>query len=278
MGTKLYGLQLGRFGMDMETLLPGHPDFAASPTHKDRDKAWYQCPSLAYVVEHPEGRILFDTGVSPRWREEWPDEYKIMDWEEIRPEDLLEPRLKSIGLGPEDFDFVVMGHLHADHAGGLRIFENAGAEIVVHEDELKGVLSLEEDANFMSRADYEFLPRKKPTLVYGDQQLLKGVRLISLPGHTWGTMGMLVHLDRTGWVLCTSDAMLHHKTYGPPPVGNLYSISQEKWGRSIEKIRRYATKYEAIVAPGHSETGIKHHAGGATDLVELGYYPGQVYE
>ena len=171
-----------------------------------------------------------------------------------------------------------MGHMHMDHAGGLRLFEDANAEIILHEDEYKGVISLEEDAYFMSRADYEFLPRKKPTLAYGEQQLLKGVHLISIPGHTWGTMGLLVHLEHTGWVALTTDAMHHHETYGPPATGNMVSVSQEKWRQSMEKIRRYATKYEATIAPGHSQTGVKQHADGTTEFVQLKYYPGHVYE
>lgn len=278
MAIKLYGLQLGTFGMDLDGMLPGHPSLSLAPGDSEKVKKWYQCPSLAYVVEHPEGRILFDTGISPHWAEEWPAEFMGPRFSDVKTEDLLEAKLKSIGMGPEDFDIVVQGHLHMDHAGGLRLFEHAGAEIIVHEDEYRGVLNLEEDSHFMSRADFEFLPRKKPTLVYGEQQLLKGVHLTSIPGHTWGTMGMLVHLEHTGSVLLTGDAMHHHETYGPPTYGNMVSVSQQKWNSSLEKIRRMATKHEALIAPGHSTTGVKQHADGRTEFVPLEYYPGQVYE
>ena len=279
MGIKMYGLHLGSFGVDLDGMLPGHPSLALAPGQTEKTKTWYQCPSIAYVIEHPEGRILFETGVSPHWKQEWPEAYKqIMGYAEVKTEELLEAKLKSIGKGPEDFDIVVMGHMHMDHAGGLRLFEDANAEIVLHEDEYRGIMSLEEDSYFMARADYEFLPRKKPTLVYGEQQLLKGIKLISLPGHTWGQMGMMVHLEHTGWVLLASDAMHHHETYGPPGYGNLVSVSQEKWNHSIEKIRRYATKYEATIAPGHSLTGVKQHADGTSEFVQLKFYPGHVYE
>jgi len=282
MSIKMYGLRLGRFGIDMEAVLPGHPDLLATPGQTQKKMVWYRCPSLAYVIEHPEGRILFETGLSPDWSDEWPDAYHkpagTPNWSDIKPEELLEPQLKAAGLGPDDFTHVVAGHMHIDHAGGLRMFENAGAEIVLHEDEYKGVIALEEDSYFMARADYEFLPRKKPTLIYGIQEILKGVKLVSLPGHTWGTMGMLVHLDHTGWVFFTSDALIHHKAYGPPPIPNLISVLQDKWAESIERIRRLATKYDALIAPGHDETGVQHRADGATELVELKYYPDQVYE
>ena len=279
MGIKAYCLQLGGFGMDKEMLLVGHPSLSLMPPDKERSKTWYRCPSMGHVIEHPEGRILFDTGMNPNWNNEWPDAYKGgIDYSDVKPEEFLEQRLKSAGLGPDDFTHVVAGHLHVDHAGGLRVFQDAGAEIVVHEDEYHGVLSLEEDANFMCRADYEFLPRKKPTLVYGDQEILKGVKLISLPGHTWGTMGMLVQLEHTGSVLFTSDALFLHESYGPPAVGSMVSILPDKWMQSVEKVRRYATKHEAMLVLGHDESAIKQHADGTTDLVELKFHPHHVYE
>ena len=70
----------------------------------------------------------------------------------------LENRLKELGLGPEDFRWVVMGHLHTDHAGGLRIFQDAGADIVVHEDEYNYVESMQDDSeNFFAKVDFAFL-------------------------------------------------------------------------------------------------------------------------
>lgn len=277
MAIKMYGLRLGRFGMDLEILLTGHPNYLLLPGQGEKRKTWYECPALAYVVETPEGRILFETGVSTKWNEEWPQQYMAADWANIKAEEFLEYKLKAMGLGPEDFRYVVVGHMHVDHAGGLRLFEKAGTEIVMHEDEYKGVMRMEQDANFFCRADYEFLPRKKPTLVYGDQELVKGVRLVSIPGHTWGTMGMLVHLSHTGWVFHTSDAMYHHETYGPPAVGSFVGMDQKQCGQSLEKIRRVATRYEALIAPGHDECGVKQYADGSSEFVQLKYYPG-VYE
>jgi N-acyl homoserine lactone hydrolase len=78
-------------------------------------------------------------------------------------------------------------------------------------------------------------------------------------------------------VLHTSDAMYHHETYGPPAVGTFVNMDPKQWGQSLEKIRRYATKYEALIVPGHDETGVKQHADGNSEFVELQYYPG-VYE
>jgi glyoxylase-like metal-dependent hydrolase (beta-lactamase superfamily II) len=146
----------------------------------------------------------------------------------VTPEVCLEARLKSLGLGPEDFRHVVQGHLHTDHAGGLRLFEQAGATVLVHEDEFNHVAKIEGTENFFNRKDWHFIFDKKPTLLYGDQEILKGVTILSLPGHAPGTTGVLLQLDRTGAVLLTDDAMYTHDTYGPPAVGTVI-LSFSRW-------------------------------------------------
>jgi len=61
---------------------------------------------------------------------------------------------------------------HTNHAGGLRLFEEAGAEIVVHEEEYRHVMTMEQDrADFFSRVDWAFLGAKKPTLATGGPPL-----------------------------------------------------------------------------------------------------------
>ena len=92
-------------------------------------------------------------------------------------------------MGPDDFRYVVQSHLHADHAGGLRLFQEAGAEIVVHEAEYRHVENLREPQRFWVPADFNLLHDvKPPTLVTGDEELMRGVRLIHLPGHSPGSM------------------------------------------------------------------------------------------
>lgn len=282
MGIKLRGLNQGYMGMDMELMVFPHPKYLLSTQQQQAPKTWYQCPVISYVIEHPDGLVLFETGVSPAWRDEWQDDWKYLaDLESITPEVVLESRLKSLKLGPDDFKYVVQGHLHCDHAGGLRLFENAGAEVVVHEDEYKYVTSnIETSRDFFIRKDWEHLGQKKPTLVNGDEELLKDIRMVSLPGHTPGTMGLMVRLERTGWIFLTTDALYTHESYGPPSVGTPITHDVGQWASSVEKIRQLATEHDAFIFPGHSETGIKH-AGGEVTMQEIQFEPfkpGYVYE
>jgi glyoxylase-like metal-dependent hydrolase (beta-lactamase superfamily II) len=106
---------------------------------------------------------------------------------------------------------------------------------------------------------------------------MRGLTLISVPGHTPGTMGLLIELEHTGAVLLTSDAMYTHDTYGPPAVGTPITWDIGHWGQSIEKIHRLAMEHEAFVFPGHSETGVRQHKDGV-EVKPIQFQPGYVYE
>jgi len=281
MGIKMRGVHLGYMKLDKELLVFPHPEHVLNVDKKEGSKIWFACPALAYIIEHPDGLILWETGISTKVREEWLPAWQwLIDVSEITPDVCLEARLKQMGLAPEDFKYVIMGHLHVDHAGGLRLFEEAGAQIIVHEDEYKYVMhNIHEPDQFFVREDWEFLGMKRPVLTYGDQQILKDVWTISLPGHTPGTQGLLVRLNHTGWVLLTSDALYLHESYGPPPVGSPIVWDAWKWRESVEKIRSLATKHEATIFPGHDDRkAIKQKRDGATDLVPLQIRPDYVYE
>src|SRR4051812_5103566 len=286
MGIKLTGIHLGYMGMDKELLAFPNPELVLHADKQQGQKQWYRCPSLGFIIDHPDGKILWNTGLSTNWEEEWLASWKwLLDLSGITPETCIENRLKQLNLGPDDFKYVIQGHLHADHAGGLRYFQNAGAEILVHEDEWKHVQQFETADAFFVRKDWNFMvDQKKPTLMCGDQELMKGVHLLHLPGHTPGTTGVLLELGRTGWVLLTDDALYLHESLGPPPVMTPITTDFAQWGTSVEKIRAVATEKNAFIFPNHDETGIQvGHDGDqvTTEFKKIEFHPfttGYVYE
>ena len=278
MGIKLKGLNLGYMGLDYDLLVSPNPQQSLVKARREGRRIWYQCPAISYIIEHPDGLILFETGIATTFQDEWPEAWQdLLDLDAITPEVCLEGGLKSMGLAPEDFNYVIQGHLHCDHAGGLRLFEDAGVDVVVHEDEYKHAVSVWQADNFFVRADWNFLGKQPPTMMYGDQEILKDLWTISLPGHTPGTMGVLLRLDSTGWVLLTTDALYTHDSYGPPAVGSPSNMVPEAWAASMEKIYRIAQEKDAYLFPGHDETGVKV-ANGKPEFKQIHYLPGQAYE
>lgn len=268
MGIKIRVLELGTTYLDYELAVSGHPDRLLNRERTEGRREWFPQPIYAWIIEHPEGRILVDTGVNPNWAQEWKHPWypKYMAHENT-PDGYFHARLQQLHLSVDDFRYVVLTHLHTDHAGNARLFKDTKAKILVHEDELKGAvktkLSLLRDdvltawgvtsPQGFTRHDFAFLVPDRATTVYGDQEIAKDVWIISLPGHTWGTMGVAVNLPHSGWVLIASDALYTTHNYGPPFVGSIVNHDHEKWAHSALKIRRLAEQYNMIVLPGHDD-------------------------
>ena len=130
-------------------------------------------PIYVHVIDHPDARVLVDTGMTQT--------HPLL-------ED-MDPRLRP--LSEQDFDvagvdIVVNTHLHGDHCGGNHLF--AGKPIYVQSQEL-------EDAR--SQADYSIQewidqPGVEYVPVDGELELLPGVRLLPAPGHTRGIQIVVV--------------------------------------------------------------------------------------
>src|SRR5262245_48379575 len=98
-------------------------------------------PILAYLIETPNGRILYDVGCD--YQKIADDNLRRQLLEPMRPlfeppvmtaEQRLPHYLSKLGLTAADIDVIFLGHLHFDHAGGL--CDVPGCEVHVHADEL----------------------------------------------------------------------------------------------------------------------------------------------
>src|SRR5215467_14236890 len=84
-------------------------------------------PINAYLIEHPEGLIVVDTGDTARKSERGYMPRLIRHSTDIRvaPEEEIGPQLNAMGIRSKDVRLVVMTHLHHDHAGGLHHFPHS---------------------------------------------------------------------------------------------------------------------------------------------------------
>jgi glyoxylase-like metal-dependent hydrolase (beta-lactamase superfamily II) len=92
------------------------------------DRRWTEpLPILAWLIEHPEGLIVVDTGETARVSEpgyftRWHPYYRlgVRDW--VAPEHEIGPQIRRLGFSTDDVRWVVLSHFHTDHAGGLGHF------------------------------------------------------------------------------------------------------------------------------------------------------------
>jgi Metallo-beta-lactamase superfamily len=91
------------------------------------DREWTEpLPIYAFAIEHPEGVIVVDTGETARASQPgyfagWhPGVRAFREW--VEPEQEIGPQLGRLGIRPSDVRWLVMTHLHTDHAGRLHHF------------------------------------------------------------------------------------------------------------------------------------------------------------
>lgn len=152
-------------------------------------------PIPFYVIEHPDGVALFDTGLHESLTDP-DDDYRVRlrttgQDAELRPEESLPRHLERLEIDPARVRYAVLSHLHFDHAGGLAHLPNA--TVVVQRREW------EAGVDAAQRARYA-LPRRFFDLGH-DLRLLDGehdlfgdgaVTCIPTPGHTPGHQSLRV--------------------------------------------------------------------------------------
>jgi glyoxylase-like metal-dependent hydrolase (beta-lactamase superfamily II) len=171
-------------------------------------------PVPAYLIEHPKGRVLFDTGMhpdvqrDPHGRLGALTEYFTADFtagEEVTA------RAAARGVEAARVDYVILSHLHFDHAGGLATIPNARLVVQRREWEAGADADLAAQLSF-ARADFDH--GHDLLLVDGEHDLFGDGRVVCVPthGHTPGHQSLRVRTDDGRDVVLTADACYLRRT------------------------------------------------------------------
>ncbi|MGH2449768.1 MAG: N-acyl homoserine lactonase family protein [Candidatus Limnocylindria bacterium] len=202
---------------DIVRLHLGH--FTAPPSHH---LAGSPIVVTAFLIRHPRGLFLFDTGIGTG-NEEAEQHYRPVR----RP---LREAIAGAGAELEDIRLLANCHLHFDHAGWNRLFPEVPifAQRTEHEAAFRPDYTMTEAVVGFPGARFE--------LIDGDAEVLPGLRLVRTPGHTDGHQSLIVE-TRQGRVILAGQAFNAASDYAVAAYqSRLEGAEVPEWVRRFESL------------------------------------------
>ncbi|MGX8711099.1 MAG: N-acyl homoserine lactonase family protein [bacterium] len=216
---------------------------------------FYNLPVMCILIKHDNGYILYDTGSNPDamkgyWPESLQDAYEFHQ----KLEERLEIQLALCGVQAEDIDTVIVSHMHFDHTGNLHLFKHADvyvpkADFMAAQTDVR-LSAVPTTFSGYCKGDMDVLV-KQYHLVEDDFEIVPGVEIINLPGHTPGLLGLIIHGEKDGTFIFPMDAVYTQEIYGPPAKASGLLCDRAAYFKSIETVRRLQKQYHATVIPAH---------------------------
>jgi len=135
------------------------------------------CPVQAFLVRHPDGPFLVDSGVA--------DDHELIN-------DLYRPTvvpvvdaLNGAGIDERDLVGIVNTHLHFDHCGQNRSLSSVPVHVQAAELEAS-------TEPLFTIPEWAHIHAKRRRVVHGDEEIATGVHLVLTPGHTPGHQSVLI--------------------------------------------------------------------------------------
>jgi len=180
-------------------------------------------PVHGFVVTHPGGAVLVDTGVGG-------PQHILDDWRVVNRS--VADALADLDMSPADIGLVINTHLHFDQCGQNAVFRHA--PFYVQRAELDRMRR--ESAELY---DWFGFMNARFELLDWDAEIVPGLEVIATPGHTAGHQCVLARGGNGAFDLLIGDAAYTPRQYAEPgserlPVGLASDIPA--WRDSVRRI------------------------------------------
>jgi len=133
-------------------------------------------PVFAFLVDHPDGPVLIDTGVGIG-HDVIDELYSPVHYD-------LDEALAEHGVAVSDITTVISSHLHFDHCGQNNRFPHA--RVLVQRAEVAAARE-----PLYTVPEWAFPDGVELTEIDGDHRVTPGIEIIATPGHTVGHQSVL---------------------------------------------------------------------------------------
>lgn len=203
-----------------------------------------------YLIQHGSRHLLWDAGLP---LETLGNTTAQDGWTE-HLDTTLSAQLESLGLRPQDIEFIGISHFHGDHVGQAGEF--AAATLLIGSSD-EAWLRARPPGNALRRlaawfeGDATMIAHEGDHDVFGDGRVV----ILSMPGHTPGHSALLVRLAETGPVLLTGDLFHFRREVGKRNVSR-WNTSRADTLASIERFESIVANLDATVIVQHEPDDI----------------------
>ena len=184
-------------------------------------------PVHGFVVTHPGGAVLVDTGVGGP--QEWLDDWRVVNRSAA-------DALAELDLTPGDIGLVINTHLHFDHCGQNVVFPHAA----FHVQRAELARARRESPDLAGWFDFT---GARFELLDGDTEILPGLSVIATPGHTAGHQCVVIRsADGSSDLLIGDAAYTPHAYRGPADADLVPGQASDvvSWRESLHRIHSVA--------------------------------------
>jgi N-acyl homoserine lactone hydrolase len=215
-------------------------------------------PTPIFLIDHPKGKVLFETGMHPAVaidaaKQIGPGQ---KDWNpQMTPDQAADKQLAKLGVKPDDIRYVILSCLLPDHAGGMTLFPNA--TFIVQFRELQEAFWPDKRVSQGQAYHFrELLPARELKYlqlfdedydVFGDGT----VQILFSPAHTRGEQALVVRLPNTGTVIMPAGVIPQHANFVDGMMTGTPAVDPMIVHRSMERLRRIAAAEDALVIHHH---------------------------
>lgn len=231
-------------------------------------------PAMFACIHHEKfGYILYDTGYSKRFFEEtthFPySVYAKLTPVHLSDEDCASAKLKKLSIQPEQINYIIISHFHADHIAAIKDFPNArfiymqsAYDKLKSKSPFKALLhgflpGLLPDNFEQRRADVPFSAMTfaendfKAFDIFDDGSLTA----VELPGHARGQIGLFFSFnDKKIFLIADSCWMSEsfEKNTHPSPLTYLIADNRRQYQQTLAKLQAFYLKNpHVIIIPSH---------------------------
>lgn len=196
------------------------------------------CAVYGYVIHHPDGPIVIDTGVGRG--------HALID-EMYQPDSQpLDAALSALDINPGSVVGVVNSHLHFDHCGQNPLWYGTDVPYYLQRSEIAAV---EDDPRY-TVTEWALPPVEQRQLLDGDREIAEGVTVLATPGHTEGHQSVLIEAadDR---IVIAGQAVWRQREFVDQIATDANVGSEELRPAALDSIRRIRSLEASIVHFSH---------------------------